>query len=340
MLTYFSIYFGLWSLLYAAKGYPRLRNLFHSLFFIILVSFIGFRWEVGADWNSYYRNFIAIEAMSFTEYLQYTDIGYALLNLFAYTLSDEYGIVLVNTFSAIIFSSGLIFFLRQVNNPELVFINLFLIGVVIVSMGLTRQSIALGIAFYLFGYILKFNRVNLLAYVGFLFHTSFIAVIGLVTLNRTRYRVLSTTIAIVAFLYWGFIEANLFSYFNVNLYLEQRLISEGALFKNILLGISITPYILYRKQLSKSEKNFWDIQMYFAILLLIFMFTQLTFIERFTYYLVPFQAYSFSLTPFLFQGKTQGMILYILVLLFNAIGLYLWLEYAYHAVYWLPYKTF
>lgn len=112
-----------------------------------LTLFIGLRHEVGGDWFNYIPYIARADGLTFTELrsqlVDWGDPGYNLLNwLFA---PYPWGIYAVNTISAAIFSAGLVIFCRAQPRPWLSLCAAIPYLVIVVAMGYSRQSVAIGI---------------------------------------------------------------------------------------------------------------------------------------------------------------------------------------------------
>ena len=112
------------------------------LILVTLTMVIGFRYEVGGDWGSYSRYFSNAKYLVFEAKVS-QDPGFTALNLLSYHLN--LGFSGVNIISALIFSSGLVLFCRNLPRPWLALACAIPYLVIVVSMGYTRQSIALGL---------------------------------------------------------------------------------------------------------------------------------------------------------------------------------------------------
>ena len=133
-MTYLICYFFIIFLSLIKSKYIDLKYLF---IFIFLVLFIGLRHEVGVDWFQYMTHVYTDP----TEYLREKP-GYFLITSFSQI--NNLGLYGINFFSAAIFSFGLIYFCRNLRNPNFALISAYPYFIVVVAMGFVTQSCALG----------------------------------------------------------------------------------------------------------------------------------------------------------------------------------------------------
>jgi len=139
---------------------------------LVFVLAIGFRFQVGGDWNQYLGYYDRMIDAPFTEAVTGEDPGYQVLNwVMARWGLDIYG---VNTVCGVIFMAGLLVFCRQQPAPWLGFAVAVPYLIVVVAMGYTRQSVALGFFFLALAAI---ERRRFFGYLGWaaagaLFHKS------------------------------------------------------------------------------------------------------------------------------------------------------------------------
>jgi hypothetical protein len=110
---------------------------------IATIAVIGLRYKVGADWYNYQVMFNGIKTLSFASAIEIGDPAYQFLNWATYQLGVR--IWLVNLVSAVIFGWGLYRLCSVQPSPWLAFAVAVPYMVIVVAMGYTRQSIALGV---------------------------------------------------------------------------------------------------------------------------------------------------------------------------------------------------
>jgi len=116
---------------------------------------IGLRETVGGDWSSYPKMYHDIQNNFFA-----TDPGYATINKLSYFFG--FGIYGVNFISAILFLFGLLTFYNTFNlkYSYAIFIS-FPFLILVVSMGVTHQSIAFGLLLISYLFFYKAKKLNL-----------------------------------------------------------------------------------------------------------------------------------------------------------------------------------
>ena len=114
-----------------------------SLLFLILTLFIGLRRDVGGDWRSYLLLFNRGRSYPLPVAIAVSDPGYMLLGRAVAALNLDVGAL--NLLCATIFSAGLVLFSFEQAEPALALLIATPVAIVIVAMGFTRQSVALGL---------------------------------------------------------------------------------------------------------------------------------------------------------------------------------------------------
>ena len=144
-----------------------------SLFWTIGIFFaliIGLRHEVGGDWFNYIPHFLDASRMDFAEAAAMPDPGHYVLNMWVARLGGD--IYAVNLIYAAVPMWGTVVFCRHQRNPWLALLAAVPYMLIVVGMGYTRQSVALGFA--LLGLVAlgeqRIRRFVLLIGFGALFH--------------------------------------------------------------------------------------------------------------------------------------------------------------------------
>ena len=146
---------------------------------------IGLRHEVGGDWSGYLKIFTLIDSDEFSasSISVMMDPGYLFLNVVASELGI--GVHGVNFIAAIIFSVGLAVFCRQLPRPLLALAVAIPYLIIVVAMGYSRQSLALGLSMMAFAYLRNDQiwKFTILILVAVTFHKTAIALIPLLFNN-------------------------------------------------------------------------------------------------------------------------------------------------------------
>lgn len=143
------------------------------LFSFFLLVFIGGRYETGGDWDSYKAMFEQISQMEFVEAIVFTDPGYAFLNWFSFQLGSN--VILVNTLCAVIFVWGINHISYLIKDHWFHHLFLFSYIIAVVSVGYSRQAVAIAICCAAICLFIKSGRVKqfiLFTILASLFHFS------------------------------------------------------------------------------------------------------------------------------------------------------------------------
>jgi hypothetical protein len=306
---------------------------------------IGLRFEVGGDWLNYIEIYDEIRHNKLADVLFYQDPGYTLLNWVAQQIGA--GIWFVNLSCAVLFTWGLVKFARQQPNPWLVLVVAVPYFVIVVGMGYTRQAVAIAILLAGLATIHKHSifRFGLYVVLAALFHKSAIVILPLVGLSVVQKRgpaaLLILLLGIV--LYYALLQSSvdrLISNYEVAAYE-----SEGA---GVRIAMNVVPafvFLLFSKRfgLSPAEEKLWRMFSYAALgsLALLFVLESSTAVDRVALYLIPLQLFVLSRLAYAFpvKGGANGQ-LALLVIAYSAAVQFVWLNYAKHAQFWIPYKAY
>ncbi len=309
---------------------------------MIVALVIGLRYKVGADWETYKFLFSFADYASLDRLLMIGDPGYQILNWFVQRVGGQ--IWMVNLVCGAIFAFGLYRFARSQPDPWLTLVVAIPYLVVVVAMGYTRQAVAIGIlmaglaALKHSGSILRFA-----VYVGAaaLFHKTVVMVLPLVIFasQRSKFLNLLAGIAGSIFLYDIFLSSSVEGF--VRNYIDTEYNSQGAAIRVIMNLVPAVAFIIFRRrlQLGPVEMKIWThfslaaLAMPVALLVL----PSTTVVDRLSLYLIPLQLAVLPRLAYLFHGRNAGRIL---VTLYSALVLFVWLNFAVHAKYWLPYQIY
>ena len=247
---------------------------FINLYFLFLIIFVGFRYEVGGDFYS--------SSMSMLPLFNLTDIFSTLtiLNSLLLYISKISGldIFLYNIIAAILFFFCFYKFIEQfeykIHNLLIAFPVIF----IILAMGFTKQSIAFG--FILIGllYYKDNNYLNTIIYfiIATLFHMSsliiFIIFIYKIKIILKKYLL----IIIPFFIFTFYLYHEVFIvYYNIWMVHEARPTSAGAFFRCLINIPPIIIYLLIRKKILEKNLNYKFLDL-IIILQIIFIFLTLS----------------------------------------------------------------
>lgn len=313
---------------------------------MLIVILVGLRFEVGADWATYIEIFDDARNLDWDELFGRGDPGYTFLNTLAHTVGLE--VWSVNFVCALIFTFGLVKFARHQPNPWLA----ILVGVpyliIVVAMGYSRQGVAIGL---IMAAITEFERnrwirFGLYILVAAAFHKTAIIILPLVAMTSTRHRaVIAAVIAVMGYLFYGwFLEAGVDKL--VTNYLEAEYSSQGAAIRVAMNLVPAALILIYPKRFAMSEqqtrlwRNFAIAA--FAMLALLIALPSSTAVDRIALYIIPLQLVVLSRVPDAFPSGDGGrnVQLMLAVILYSAVIQFVWLTFANHAEYWLPYQIY
>jgi len=320
----------------------RYLSLLWLFLFFSFVVFVGLRHEVGGDWGSYVRSYESVKYYSFLELISLLDPGYVFLNWISYQLDG--GVYLVNTLSAIIFFSGLIVFCRAQPLPFLAFTIAVPYMISVVSMGYTRQAIALGFVMFGFRCISAggFKRYLFCIAIASLFHKSVVLLFPLVIFYQHRglvRRMFSWGPFSLIIGYLFFLDHFKFLWLH---YVEDQMQSDGASIRLLMNALpSLLFFIFYRKIKRRWPDDYllwFGLALVTIVLLLLVNFAS-TAVDRLALYIIPLQLVVFSRLPMLFSVSGGRATVIRLIVAYYALVLFVWFNFATHVLYWLPYQN-
>ena len=325
-----------------------------SLFILIV---IGTRYEVGGDWDNYLAHLARASSRDFiSAAITNTELGYGALNWISAKLGM--GIYGVNTFCGAILVFGTAFFCRRQPIPWLAWLIATPYLLVVVGMGYTRQSVALG--FLLLGLVALENkkvwRYFLLILAGYFFHKTVLlmAPLGILVWRRNVWFKGGIIVLFSVFFVWAIIvyRAQILSnlaepgeFFRLfsKYFVGNQWSSSGALPRVLMNAIPSFLFLslLLFKRWPKSSDNqmLWAAIAIASIASLYFVGHISTAIDRINIYFIPIQLYVWSRLPLLWLDiKTQtAMIIGIYLVYFSSFMV--WLFMANHAYEWIPYRS-
>jgi len=330
-----------------SNAFKLLRIYLFILVFITFTLIIGFRHEVGGDWEAYLNYYIVSTYSSIGEIsLIFSDIGYGIVNWFSAQINGD--IYLVNTICGAIFMAGLIIFSKQQPLPWLALTIAVPYMVIVVAMGYTRQSVAIGFELMALSSLIKSDMKKTVFFVilGTLFHKTAIILLPLILLSeyliRHKKSILSIVLVTLVFtLGLMFLYERIEGLFSV--YIARKLISsEGGLIRIIMNAIPALIILVFSKKLSnnRNERILFNLFSVISLLSIPLVFSFSTAVDRMALYLTPVQIYAFSRIHRLFSDNIQKIIAILTIMLYYGMALFVWLNFAIHSPFWIPYKFY
>jgi hypothetical protein len=307
--------------------------------------FIGFRYEVGGDWGAYLGHYDYAVGKPLIKILaEGRDPGYAFVNWLMARWG--LGIYAVNLLCGAIFITGLIIFCRQQQDSLLAFAIAIPYLIIVVAMGYTRQGVALGLLFWAISYLDKGKFFHYLALIAAaaLFHKTVLIMVPFGVLLSGKgglFRVGGILLA-----GYGLWDA-LFAQDQERLqtfYLDQAMISQGAKIRVMMNVLPALLLLLYWKRWKQSFPNpqFWFWMAVASLITYGLVDYASTAVDRIALYLAPIQLTVYSRLahlPLLPGRQLDPDMVTVAILSGYAAALFVWLNFATHAVYWVPYQN-
>lgn len=314
------------------------------LIWSLLTVLVGLRYKVGGDWGSYERIFRFSSYLTFDDALLRNDPGYILLNWFA--AKAGFDIALVNVVCAAVFAWGLVAFAREQPRPWLAIAVAVPYLVTVVAMGYSRQGVAIGFAMLALTGLGANSTVRFVIWIGIaaLFHKTAVLLLPIAILSTTESRLWT-------FLWVGCIGLLLYYLLlaeSVDELIENYVVagyqSEGAAIRVTMNALPAAVFLLYRRhfRLKGAELKLWTYISLGALgfVVLLFVLPSSTAVDRMALYLIPVQIFVLSRLPLAWQAAYRaGETVKVGVIIYSALVLFVWLNFAAHARYWLPYQT-
>jgi hypothetical protein len=354
MLAYWIIYIylAILSVLHlrpanASSFNPASKGLSWYLTFLLLTLVIGLRHNVGGDWDTYQEYIYEMEGQSLVLALAIGDPAYSLLNWVAANYFG--GIYLVNIICAAIFSWGVLALAMAQPRPWLALVVSTSFLITVVAMGYTRQSVAIGLFMtslpnLIRGQILKYIVFVMLAA---LFHST-AAILGFLALPE----VLRRKNGVILFLIFTFVILSIL-HLTLGVHLDRLvqnyLISDySAGGANIRIAMVVMPAVIFlifknRSGMFEEEKRFWYAMsiVAFSFVIFLFFFNSAVAVDRLALYWIPLQMVVLCRLPELIgAGSGSSHIWILLVLFYSAFVMFVWLAFADHAPFWIPYNFY
>jgi hypothetical protein len=329
-----------------SAGVPRIRwTLTWVLALIVLMFMIGLRHQVGGDWFNYFRHLDLASFVPLPALLAMHDPGYKLVNWVSVEMG--WGIYGVNMICSVFFTTGLVMFCRALPRPWLALAVSIPYVVLVLGMGYTRQGVALGFGFL--GLLSLKNgsitRFVIWIMVGAMFHRTAVLLLPLAALANAKNRLWTIGwVGIVTLLAYYLLVSESADELVQN-YVEAQMQSEGAAIRLAMNCVPAGILLLFRRRFnfSKSEGTLWTWFAVISVLLFVVLFAtpSSTVVDRIALYMLPLQLVVFSHLPGV-MGRHSGTsdIWVALVLLFYALVLFVWLNFAGHSKFWLPYRFY
>lgn len=312
---------------------------------LVLALMIGWRHEVGGDWFNYFNMLDRVRGSSLAEVLESPDPGYELVNWISLEL--DWGVYGVNIFCGLVLALGLVHFCRAMPRPWLALAVAVPYLVIVVGMGYSRQGVALGCA--MMGMVALMRRKTwpfvLWVLLGVTFHKTAVILLPIAALANTRNRWWTA-------LWVGVVTVGAYQLFLqdsvdnlVSGYIEAQYQSQGALVRLVMNALPAALLLLLRKrfQFTAIEAPLWRWLAFISLGLLVVLFVSpsSTAVDRIALYMLPLQLVVFAHLPDALGSRQRSNQQWVtLVVLYYALVNFVWLNFAGHSEYWLPYRFY
>ncbi len=318
--------------------------LYYSLILIvILVFFVGFRYSVGGDWATYIGLHEKFRIYDYISSISTNEIFWSILNVFA--IQFNLGVIGVNIVTAIIFFSSLFVFNKKFTKNLYIYMLAFPYFIIVVSMGYTRQCLALSFLMFSLSITGSFREIKILIFllIGIFFHNSLIFISFLPFFFRPLINFNKIIILILLILLLSYLVLSskiAFGYY-FSYFLNQKVESSGAIFRVIFNFFPSVLYIYFSKNFYKDN----DFYIWLSLCLinlsflvcLIFNLLPSAMIDRYLVYTSLIQLVVYIKIFDLFKGHVRELIINCTSLFFF-IFMISWFYFGNASINWTPYK--
>lgn len=311
---------------------------------IVLALFVGFRHEVGGDWFNYANQFDYVARMSFGQAVRETkDLAYYPLGWIIARAGGA--IYLLNFICALVFSVGTVHFCRHQSRPSLALLAAVPYLIIVVGMGYTRQSAAIGCVLIGLVELAKARRLNFVLWVliGAAFHKTAVLLVPIAGLAHSTNRWLTFLWVAIASVsgYWVFIRDVSDALWQNYVEAEYAFASQGAGIRVAMNALPAAVLLIWRKQLVPrvAERSLWVWFGWMALACIPMLWVSPTGIDRLSLYLIPIQLLVSGRITTLAQSTRMRTLLVLSVCLYFGVVQFVWLVFARNAEDWIPYQN-
>lgn len=307
---------------------------------VLFALLIGLRFEVGGDWFVYADYYRAAAGEPFASVFTQRDLAYELLVwLSAY---HDMGMGVVNLVCATVVMIGTYHFCRRQPRPWLALIVAVPYMLIVVAMGYTRQSAALGLELLALVALGdgRLRRFFILIACAALFHKSAVVLLPLGIFASTH----KTAWTIVAMVGMSLLlgGALLLEQYEALLYTYSEMESEGGAIRVAMNAIPALLFLRYARRLSldDSERRLWTWVAVFSLACIPLVAVASTAADRVALYFLPIQVFVYSRIECLFRDTFDRTIVRLIIV--SAYGLVEWVllnKATNVSVAWVPYQN-
>lgn len=309
----------------------------------VLALAIGLRHEVGGDWWTYDSHFSWISGLPLSEVLSGgRDPGYYVSSWLIARLGGS--IYLLNLLCAAILMCGVTALVRRQPWPWLGLFAAVPYLLIVVGMGYTRQSAAIGLVMVGLAALSDGRTRSFIIWVllAATFHKTAVLIIPLAALAANRNRVWTTSwVGVTALLgVWLFL-ADRSEFMWVN-YVESDY-ADAASGAVVRVAMNVVPAVLllvFRKRLigNVGQRNLWVWMAVLALLCVPMLVLSKTATDRMALYFIPLQTYVSARLPALAPSVRSRTAIVLSIIFYYLVVQFVWLNFASHAFAWIPYR--
>ena len=329
--------------------------------FILIIGFVGLRHEISGDWHVYQSLFRQFKTLGFPSIQLFTSSDPLYITINILIERSGYTIHLVNLIISIFFFLGLFLILKGSKYKLISILSAFLPLIVILSMGYTRQSLA--VSFTLFFYFFFIDRRYFLSFFFIILAIAshktsliyFASLMFILILSNKNFRQLKIFIpaAIIILIFINYYSVDMIRMYKVYLSnsvelsadLKQELFSPGVLFKSaILVFFALIYYIFFKnlKFINKNEELIYNSLIFLVIMPLPLIGYFSSFVDRllvYNYIFIPLVVNKI-LNSYAFGSIKKIFYWHLFLIFFSFSTLFIWMEFANHSKYWKPYQNY
>ncbi|EJB8465436.1 EpsG family protein [Acinetobacter baumannii] len=343
------LYFFIWIYIIVANFLSNYKTSLSKLFFIFtivfLIFFIGLRFQIGGDWYSYQLIYEMFIGEKFKDAIHIAEPGYSLLNILGlhFGFADT---LFVNLMSAVIIGCFLYLSFVQLNKYWLCLLIYYPCHILTLSLGYTRQSIAVAIITYSFVKLFENKKISFIFYVilASMFHRTAILLLIFYPLQLLMNR---RNISILYQFFSLFLTTALLyisSLYDSNIYTsdDSEISSSGVFMRIALHIIPLLCYFSFRKKifLNNNERQLLDYFVMLIIYCLFLAFIYSTLVDRFNFYLIFFDLFVIVSTYKYLNSKSRLLFMSVLVIFYTIFILTWLLNSKFVLAAWTPYQNY
>jgi hypothetical protein len=309
---------------------------------LFMICMVGLRYKVGADWRTYELIFANTAGYDFFSVLRHGDPAYEALNWLVCQAGGR--VWAVNSICAVIFGWGLFRLCSVQPLPWLALAIAVPYMIIVVAMGYTRQAVALGVLMAgLANQVSGKSILNFAVYtaIAATFHATAVIMFPLVAISGKGDRVANflTAVAVALLLYNLFLTDRVDAF--ISSYLESEYSSQGAFIRVSMNMVAAVAFWAFGKRLrfSEHERKIWRNFSWAALVMLalLYLLSSTTAVDRISLYIMPLQIVVLTRVAAVAQNRiaaTGAILAYLFTVQ------YVWLNYALHAKFWVPYHLY